>query len=261
MTRTLLALCLVFFLASTASSQDRNQYEKRLLVSSGDTLPYRILLPQDFNPKKKYPLILFLHGSGERGRDNEAQLTHGWKLFLGDSIRNAFPAIVVFPQCPSNSSWSNVQFAYDSASKKRTFNFLESGDPTTGMRLVLELLDKLGKDYKLDKGRLYVGGLSMGGMGTFELVARKPKMFAAAFPICGGANPTAIEKFSRPAWWVFHGAKDDVVPPQYSQVMVDALKAIGANVKFTLYPNASHNSWDAAFAEKDLMPWLFSQKK
>ena len=101
----------------------------------------------------------------------------------------------------------------------------------------------------------------MGGMGTFELVRRKPKLFAAAFPICGGANTATAKKMARPDWWIFHGLKDNVVPPELSQSMADALKGAGADVKLTLYPEANHNSWDAAFGEPYLLPWLFSHKK
>jgi predicted peptidase len=117
------------------------------------------------------------------------------------------------------------------------------------------------RKYPVDDERVYVGGLSMGGMGTFELVRRMPKTFAAAFPICGGANPATAKKMDDVDWWIFHGAKDDVVPPRHSEVMVKALKKEGANVKFTLYPNANHNSWDPAFTEPELLSWLFSKKK
>ena len=101
----------------------------------------------------------------------------------------------------------------------------------------------------------------MGGMGTFELVRRKPKLFAAAFPICGGGNISTAKKLKKTHWWIFHGSKDDVVPPELSKEMADGLKKVGADVKLTLYPDANHNSWDPAFAEKDLLPWLFSHKK
>ena len=108
---------------------------------------------------------------------------------------------------------------------------------------------------------MYVGGLSMGGMGTFEIVWRNPKLFAAAFPICGGADTGSAKKFSKISWWIFHGAKDDVVLPLFSQRIVTALQQINADVKFTLYPEANHNSWDNALAEPELMPWLFSNVK
>lgn len=260
MARRILFFACVF--ASFVSwAQDKSAYEKHWFIQGYDTLPYRLLLPKNYNASKEYPLILFLHGSGERGNDNEAQLVHGWKLFLQDSVREKYPAIVVFPQCSQNSYWSNVDFRYDTVTKKRTFLFPVNGEPTVAMRLLINFLDDLDDRYKLDDDRLYVGGLSMGGMGTFELVRRKPKLFAAAFPICGGANPATAKSLKRPSWWIFHGLKDDVVPPELSQQMADAIKAKEGDVKLTLYPNANHNSWDPAFAEKDLLPWLFSHKK
>lgn len=255
------ALLFVLFLSCCASAQDRSLYQKHWLISGKDTLPYRLLLPKNYDPKIEYPLVLFLHGAGERGNDNEAQLTHGWQLFLSDSIREKHPAIVVFPQCPANSYWSNVDIKFDSISKSRIFLFREDGDPTIAMKMILKLLNELEDKYKINEDRMYVGGLSMGGMGTFELVRRKPRMFAAAFPICGGANAATASKLTKPNWWIFHGLKDNVVSPTFSQTMAGALKAAGASVRLTLYPEANHNSWDSAFAEKDLLPWLFSNHK
>ncbi|MGN6400738.1 MAG: dienelactone hydrolase family protein [Flavisolibacter sp.] len=253
---------LLFLCISTAmKAQDTSLYERHLYIEKGDTLPYRLLLPKDYDASKKYPLILFLHGSGERGNDNELQLVHGADLFLRDSIRNNYKAIVVFPQCSLNGYWSNVKIVTDSIQKTRVFNFQSEGEPTVAMKLLLSLLNQLPKKYKLDKERIYVGGLSMGGMGTFEIVHRKPKLFAAAFPICGGANAAIADDLKNTAWWIFHGLKDNVVDPVYSKVMAAALKGEGADVKLTLYPDANHNSWDSAFAEKDLMTWLFSKNK
>lgn len=242
-------------------SQDPGLFQKKWLINKTDTLPYRILLPKNFDASKSYPLVLILHGAGERGNDNELQLVHGSKLFLQDSIRDKFPAIVVFPQCPLNSYWSNVTIKTDTIKKERYFKFHPGGEPTAAMKMVLQLLSHLSKTYKLKEDRLCVGGLSMGGMGTFELVRRKPKLFAAAFPICGGANAQTAEKLKKTSWWIFHGLKDNVVDPIHSKVMAAALKEEGADVKLTLYPDANHNSWDAAFAEKDLLPWLFSKHK
>ncbi len=243
----------------TLFAQNMDLYQKHLHISGKDTLPYRLLLPENYDASKKYPLIYFLHGAGERGNDNEKQLVHGAKLFLKDSVRRNFPAIIVFPQCPSNSFWSNVDFKMEDG--KRQFFFRESGAPTVAMMLAQSLLKKVMKQYKVEKKQVYVGGLSMGGMGTFEIVSRNPKLFAAAIPICGGGNTAWARQMKKPKWWIFHGAKDDVVSPYLSQQMADALKANGALVKFTLYPNANHNSWDAAFAEPDFLPWLFGQKK
>lgn len=261
MIKKITALLIITFSLLKTSAQDISQYQKHWFIEKGDTLPYRLLLPKSYDPSKKYPLILMLHGAGERGNDNELQLVHGSKLFLQEQIRNNFPAIVVFPQCPASSFWSNVQFKIDTVTKSREFKFLKGGAPTVAMRLLLGLLGDITDRYKLDKDQLYVGGLSMGGMGTFELVRRKPKMFAAAFPICGGANPETAKKLKKVNWWIFHGAKDNVVPVELSMTMAEALKQQKANVKLTIYPEANHNSWDPAFAEPDLMRWLFSHKK
>lgn len=259
MNKTLTAL-LLLVLAASAGAQDLSLYQKKWLVQGSDSLPYRLLLPAQYDEDKEYPVILFLHGAGERGSDNEKQLVHGAKLFVREDVRRDYPAIVIFPQCPENSYWSNVQIERDSAGK-RSFNFQAGGAPTTPMVLVQALLRQVLKEYPVEKDQVYVMGLSMGGMGTFEIVSRNPKLFAAAVPICGGANPAVAKKLRKVEWWVFHGAKDDVVPPEHSQQMVDALKKRRADVRFTLYPEANHNSWDSAFAEKDLLPWLFAQDK
>lgn len=259
MKKFLAVVCMLLFYGS-AIAQGDSLYEKHWLVEKQDTLPYRLLVPKNYNPTVKYPLIVFLHGAGERGSDNEAQLAHGSGLFLNDSVREQFPAFILFPQCSRNSFWSNVQVTEDAA-KKRNFNFIAGGEPTIAMKLLIQLIETLKKDYNLDKNRFYVGGLSMGGMGTFELVNRKSGEYAAAFPICGGANTATAPQLIKTNWWIFHGLKDDVVPPELSKAMAAAIKAKAGNVKLTLYPEANHNSWDSAFAEKDLLPWLFSNHK
>ncbi len=243
-------------------TQDLSLYEKHWFMQYGDTMPYRILFPENYDPAKKYPLVLFLHGRGESGADNEKQLIHGAKLFLRDSIRQKHPAIVVFPQCPANDYWSNVQMVYTTTKNgKRSFHFITGGERTDAMKMVMGLLDNLQTRYAIEEKQVYVMGLSMGGMGTFEMVRRKPGVFAAAIPICGGAHPATAPKLTATKWWVFHGGKDDVVLPEFSEKMVDALKKAKASVKFTLYPNANHNSWDPTFAEPGLMEWLFAQQK
>lgn len=234
-------------------------YEKHFYSNGVDTLPYRLLLPENYNASKKYPLIFFLHGAGERGNNNESQLVHGAKLFLQQEVRTKFPAISVFPQCPQNSFWSNVDFKREG--NNNIFLFKPDGEATIAMKLAQELLNNIIKQYPVMKTKIYVAGLSMGGMGTFEIVRRNPELFAAAIPICGGGAVSTAEKLAKTKWWVFHGAKDNVVPPQYSEEMVKALKETNASIKFTLYPEANHNSWDTAFAEPELLTWLFSQHK
>jgi predicted peptidase len=252
-TLSLLFFCVTGFL----QSQTTAAYQKLVFIKGTDTLPYRLLLPENYNTSNKYPLILFLHGAGERGNDNEAQLVHGASLFLRDSIRKRYPSIVLFPQCPADGYWSNVK-AKNSEKDDRDFQFQVKGKPTTAMALLQKLLMEILNTYPVDRSRIYVGGLSMGGMGTFEIVARNPYLFAAAFPICGGADVSAAKKLVRTSWWVFHGAKDDVVLPRYSERIVRALQELKANVTFSLYPDANHNSWDQAFAEPALFSWMFS---
>ena len=254
-----LSLFLIFGILS-GYAQDLSLFQKKVFVQNGDSLLYRQLLPENYDPGKKYPLIVFLHGAGERGNDNEKQLVHGAKLFLRDDIRKKFQAIVIFPQCPANSWWANYKFSKDSAGKN--VFIVQPDQPTTRpLELVEQLIEKFTSSGEVVKKRIYVGGLSMGGMGTFEITRRNPKLFAAAFPICGATDEAFAPEVKKISWWIFHGAKDDVVPPASSIAMAAALKKEKADVKFTLYPDANHNSWDPAFAEKDLLPWLFSKKK
>lgn len=251
--------CMLFlaFSFSTIMGQDLNDYKRDLLVSKSDTLPYRVLLPKNYNPNIKYPLILFLHGSGERGNDNNLQLTHGADLFLKASVRENYPAVVVFPQLANDHLWSN--FEADRADTSTTFDYPEKPGKVKHQELLKALLKKLRKQFSLDHKRFYVGGLSLGGMGTFEIVYNNPKTFAAAFPICGGANPKIAKRISAPSWWIFHGADDVVVPAKYSQQMYNALKANKADVTLSIYPEVQHDSWTNAFAEPDLLKWLFSK--
>ncbi|PZR23046.1 MAG: phospholipase [Citrobacter freundii] len=250
-----LFICLTF--SAILNAQNRGLYEKFQFIQNGDTLPYRILLPENYDSSKAYPLVLFLHGRGESGNDNEKQLSLGSALFLRDSIRQKYPAIVVFPQCAANSYWSNVHTVAD-AKGHRTFYFVPDGEASSSMKLLLSFTSNLEVRYKIRKDQIYVMGLSMGGMGTFEIVRRKPGYFAAAVAICGGADPATALAMKKTKWWIFHGGKDDVVSPEFSEKMQAALKKAGATVRYTVYPEANHNSWDAAFKEPELLKWMFS---
>ncbi|RNL51042.1 carboxylesterase family protein [Pedobacter jejuensis] len=253
---TIFLMAFILFL----KAQDFNQYASGNYIKGKDSIYYRILFPDNFNPSQKYPVVFFLHGSGERGSNNESQLVHGGKLFLKDDVRKKFPAIIIFPQCPANDYWANVNIAPNEQGK-RTFAFVEGGKPTKAMHALKNMVKDFLKKPFVNKEQVYVGGLSMGGMGTFELLRRQRKTFAAAITICGGDNTNNIEKYKKIPLWIFHGGKDDVVDPAYSIAISERLKTVGDEVKFTLYPNANHNSWDSAFAEPDLLPWLFGHKK
>jgi predicted peptidase len=244
------------------NAQDVSSYEKKEFISKTDTLRYRILYPKNYVKSKAYPVITFLHGSGERGNNNEAQLTHGGKLFLNDTLRNEFPAIVIFPQCPRDSMWRYITSKRDTTSPTgRLIDFSMTASVPTPTRLVKMLLDSLVKRKVADAKRMYIGGLSLGGFGTFNMIERYPGYFAAAFPICGGGDTASAKRFAKnTAVWIFHGDKDQSVSVQYSRDYYAALKKLNAEVRYTEYPNVGHNSWDNAFAEKDLMYWMFRKK-
>lgn len=256
-----------FILFGSFAIQQQNVFTQNDLFQKGsfsigtETMPYRILYPDNFDSSQKYPLILFLHGSGERGNDNQLQLTHGGKLFSSTETRSQFPAIVVFPQCSIESSWESDDLPEDN-NENKFMVFNPFGEPTVAMKLLLGLVDQLvGKQF-VDPSCIYLGGLSIGGMGTFELLYRRPDVFAAAFPICGGGNASSVDNYAQKVKiWAFHGAKDDVVSPALSIQMVDAINEAGGDAKLTIYPEANHGVWDNVFAEPELLKWLFSVKK
>ncbi|RCW90334.1 carboxylesterase family protein [Winogradskyella arenosi] len=257
-------LSIVISSATTAHAQEKEapkalfSYEQH--IAHGDTLKYRKLLPKNFDASKAYPLIVVLHGAGERGSDNESQLLHGSGLFLKKTVRDSFPAMVIFPQCPKDDYWAKLEA--DRSTKPITFNYKYKEAPTKAMASVIDLMTQMLAQPYIKTDQVYAMGLSMGGMGTFELIYRHPKMFAAAIPICGGGDPESVTAFAQHIpLWIFHGAKDDVVDPKLSLAMASAIINAGGFPKLTLYDFANHNSWDPAFAEPELLTWLFSNTK
>jgi predicted peptidase len=249
-------------LSKTAYDPALNIYERREFVTAdGKVLPYRILFPENYDRKKKYPLILFLHGAGERGNDNERQLIHGSRLFLKAENRKNFPAIVVMPQCPEDSYWSSVKIDRTRQPLKLEFDYgAEVNWPLDAANM---LAKKIAREESVDLERLYITGLSMGGMGTFEAVFRYPNNYAAALPICGGGNTDQYdERVRNIAFRVFHGAEDAVVDVDLSRKMVGKLKSLNVKkVEYKEYPGVNHNSWDNAFAEPDFLGWMFQQRR
>ena len=232
-------------------------FEKKEFIYKGDTLKYRVLFPENYDKTRKYPVVLFLHGSGERGSDNEKQLVHGSALFTNEQNRKDYPAIVIFPQCPQNSSWINIHDRDGSM-----INFPKDTAITKPLLLVKKLLDNYQKTEAVDKKKMYVAGLSMGGMGTFDLICRYPRYFAAAIPICGGVNEARLKKVKKMPIRIFHGAADNVVSREHSRNAYIELKAEGSQrAEYIEFPGVGHNSWDAAFAYSDFLSWMFYQEK
>ncbi len=250
---------LIIFCVLTAlhlQAQDTTDYHAQIYESNGFRLPYRILYPQDFDEHKKYPVIFFLHGSGERGNDNIAQLAHGGDLFAKARDEGNLQAIVIFPQCDSSSFWSNVKFKMGNTDL-RDFDFQKGGKPTESMRLLLGLIHEFEHKSFADKKKFALAGLSMGGMGTLELLRRKPGLFKNAISMCGGDNVKNVKRYARRTkLWIIYGAKDNVVAPHNSVDVYNEMKRLGADVHLSVYANDGHNCWDSAFKEKDFIPFL-----
>jgi predicted peptidase len=212
----------------------------------GRSLNYLLFLPQDYGKRRRqeWPLILFLHGRGERGdtlEDLERVKKYGPPMLVEEQLD--FPFIMVSPQCPSDSYWESHLGALDA------------------------LLDEIVTTYAVDTDRIYVTGLSMGGFGTWHLALRHPKRFAAIVPIAGGYRfgsdfvPGNICDLKHLPVWAFHGAQDTVVSPRHSEVMVNALESCGGNVRFTLYPHSEHDSWTKTYSNPELFTWLLQQTR
>lgn len=258
----LLSLCGLLFawasLGQTNTITVTGEYLKKTYVQNGNTLNYRIMYPNNFDENKNYPVILFLHGMGERGADNEKQLTHGSKIFR-DSL-DKYPAIVVFPQCPVTDYWANL-YRPDEGGARRNFAFYYDKEPNPTMGLVISLITELMAEPFTDDSRLYVSGLSMGGMGTFEFSYRLQDKIAAAMPICGGGPRDKAKEMTQVPYWIFHGVKDNVIHPRFSIAMTRGIQQAGGKAKITLFPNANHNSWDPAFNDPEYLSWMFSKRR
>ena len=210
-------------------------------------------------PVHKYAAqqVKSLHGAGERGNDNERQLTHGGQMFLNPVNREKYPAFVLVPQCPAGSYW-----AYTERPKSLFPADMPAGQEMSSLiRTLKQLLDTYLVMPEVDKKRIYIVGLSMGAMGTYDLVVRYPEIFAAAVPICGSVNPDRLPAAKEVKFRIFHGDADDVVTVEGSREAYKALKAAGAKVEYIEFPGCNHGSWNPAFNYPGFMEWLFKQKK
>ncbi|MGE5194857.1 MAG: alpha/beta hydrolase-fold protein [Deltaproteobacteria bacterium] len=248
------AVALFFALRSLTFAADAKTVFEPLVFKTADgrKLNYRLMKPGNYDPQKKYPLVLFLHGAGERGDDNVAQLVHGMNDFAKDENREKYPCFVVAPQCPEGKRWVEVDWTLDAHDFDQT--------PSATMRLVIELLEKLPEEFGIDASRLYVTGLSMGGFGTWDLISRFPDKFAAAAPICGGADLKLAPQLVKVPIWTFHGDKDTVVKLHRTMDMVEAIKKAGGKPLYTEYAGVGHDSWVRAYSDPKLMDWMFAQK-
>ncbi len=253
----MLAIALLVGCSVLPASATGGRFLEREIVDEGGRHRYRVFVPSAHSPGKKSPVILFLHGSGERGSDNRAQLESGLGPYVREHAAD-FPAIVVFPQVEENGEWMGANVA-----------------------MALAALEAASQEFKGDPQRTYLTGLSMGGYGTWEIALKAPTRFAALVPICGAILPpageralyvTEVAKAADPhaalalqlkhlPTWIFHGARDDVVLPNDDRKIFTTLKAEGADVRYTEFPDAGHNSWDATYNHGEMWEWLFAQRK
>jgi len=227
--------CMAAGESGATGKQSEQTMQKQITKSV--SLKYLLYLPKGYgeNKDQKWPLMLFLHGAGERGNDVNKVKVHGPAKLVEQG--KEFPFIIVSPQCPADSWW------------------------TDQLDALVALLDDVQAKYAVDTNRVYLTGLSMGGFGSWALGCRYPNRFAAIVPICGGGEWFLAERLKNVPVWAFHGAKDNVVPLRESQEMVDALKRAGGNVQLTVYPEANHDSWTETYNNPKLYEWLLSQHK
>ncbi len=237
----------------TASLSADSEFAAKIYQTpDGESLNYRLHLPENMDPTQSYPLVLFLHGAGERGSDNEKQLKHGAKKILAYSIQSQTPAIIVAPQCPTGQQWVNTPWANDAHTMPEA--------PSDSMRLTIELLEALKETLPVDSSRIAVTGLSMGGFGTWDIIQRMPTSFSAAMPICGGGDTAMAETIKGLPIWVFHGALDTAVKTQRSRDMVEAIQQVGGKVRYTEYEDVGHGSWGRAYNNQEALKWLFETR-
>lgn len=229
---SMLLLCPLAAGLQAAEEKPATQSEETFELADGEEMDFLLYLPKGYEQQQKWPLVLFLHGAGERGDDLTLVKKHGPpKLIEGGKD---FPFIVVSPQCPKGTWWVTED--------------------------VVALMKHIMQIHNVDKERVYITGLSMGGRGTWQVAGAMAEEVAAIAPICGPSDVSVVEKIAHLPIWVFHGAKDPTVKISHSEEMVKLLKEKGNEAKFTIYPEAMHDSWTETYDNEDLYQWLLSHK-
>ncbi len=250
----LLALLVAAPLACQRAADDAYRAESITLEDgelAGSTFAYRIHVPGDIGPGERLPVVLFLHGAGERGDDNRRQLEYLPTQLVREPYASRYRAIVVAPQCPRRSMWMDLSGARQSR---------VTGD-SPQLDVAWAALQRTLAEEPCDLDRIYLTGLSMGGYGSWHLAARHPETFAAVLPVCGGGDPAKAAALAKLPIWAWHGAEDRTVPPSQSLDMVRAIRAVGGIVHYRELPGVGHNSWSAAYGEDGGLDWLFGQRR
>lgn len=238
-----------FSLCQTQKNEDKD-FEARIFKDSlGIEMPYRLFIPRDYKTSKSYPVIIYLHGAAGCGNDNLRQIsggnTNGTHVWITKENQAENPTFVVAPQLPNGTYWRRIDSVH--LSKYGT--------------IAINIVKNLLNEFSIDHDRIYLTGQSRGGHGTWDIACKNPGFFAAAIPLCGGGNPALVNAISDLPIWAFHGEKDQLVHVEFSREMVEALRKIGGNIKYTEYPDVGHNVWEKAYLEPELYEWLFKQKR
>ena len=227
-------------------------FDRRSYENNGFTLPYRIYIPKNYDCGERYPLLVFLHGAGERGTDNEKNLIHVQYLF-NDPESPVYDSIVLVPQCPEDSQW--VLTPWENG------NYcIETTPESPGLETLCMLIDECRDFYNIDDDRIYVTGLSMGGFGTWDLLSRHGARFAAGIPVCGGGDPSYAPLLKRIPIRIFHGSEDGSVPVSGSRQMFAAIRREGGTlVDYTEFDGEGHGIWDKVYEDRENIDWLYAQ--
>ncbi len=265
-----LALAAVLAMILVPTSDDANaavfsrKYDgfvtRKFTDKQGASMTYYLYVPHNYNPLQSYPLVLLLHGGGERG-STTSTLAQNRSILLNDAyaniwttatVQSKWPSFIVVPQIMGENQWVNTP------SNQGSYKL--AAQPTTSLRLAKEIVDTLQREYRgIDSNRLYITGLSMGGYGTWDAIERWPTYFAAAAPIAGAGDPSKASVLTQLPIWAFHGAQDTAVPVSGSRDMIQAIRAAGGQPNYTEYPNAGHNIWMEVYTSTSFLAWLFAQ--
>jgi predicted peptidase len=247
--RTILIASLLGATAAIAAPPEAREWT----AADGTVIKYRWSAPELLEPGKTYPLVLFLHGAGERGDDNTAQLKHGVTPIIEGAKKLGSPVFLIAPQCPADRWWSPID--------RTTMRLSEADKPNALLEAVLSLVTESMKSHPIDPKRVHVTGISMGGYATWDLLARAPERIASAIPVCGGGDPSLVAKYKDIPIHAFHGEADEVVPVKGTRDMIEALEKAGAKPKATYYPATGHDSWTRTYNDPEVIRWLLGQAK
>lgn len=236
-----------------------SKFEDKIFTYSGgeyrdEAFHYRLLKPETIEPGQKYPVLLFLHGAGERGTDNRLQLLYLPEQMAKDEYRQKFPCFLIAPQCRADKRWSEVDWTLKKSSLPE--------QPGDQLKAAMGMLDDVLKNYPADPQRVYLTGLSMGAYGCWDAATRWPERFAALAPVCGGGDETLAARLAKLPVWAAHGDADTVVPVVRSRNMIAAIKQAGGHPIYTELKGVGHNCWTPAYSDPNgLVPWLFEQQQ